>query len=402
MQRVVIVGASLAGLRAAQALRKRSFAGSITLIGEEPHAPYDRPPLSKQLLSGEWPAEKLFFHNREKHDALELEQRVGVAARSLSVSTNEVELANGERVPYDGLIIATGARTRQLAAAKDLAGVYCLRTLDDALAIRAALEHKPRVVVVGAGFIGLEVAASCRKLGLAVTVVEPQTLPLLGPLGAAAARSVHELHRGHSVEFHLGRAVTAVQGTGRVECLLLDDGSALDCDLLVVGIGVDPETRWLAGSGVALEARGGGVICDSTLATNVPNIVAAGDVVRWPNAGNSERVSVPHWSNAVEQGQAAATRLLEGPSTAPFTHMPYFWSDQYDRKLQSAGSVRGSDVFEVVQGSLEAASFVGLYSRDDRLTGVLSSNAPAAFLRARKLIAQTAPLSEARAAFAIR
>jgi 3-phenylpropionate/trans-cinnamate dioxygenase ferredoxin reductase component len=399
MQRVVIVGASLAGLRAAQALRKRGFAGNITLIGDEPHAPYDRPPLSKQLLSGEWPAEKLFFHKREKHDALELEQRLGVAARALSVSTNEVELANGERIAYDGLIIATGARTRQLAAAKDLAGVYCLRTLDDALAIRAALEHKPRVVLVGAGFIGLEVAASCRKLGLSVTVVEPQALPLLGPLGAAAAGSVHALHRGHGVEFCLGRTVAAVHGTGRVERVVLDDGSALDCDLLVVGIGVDPETRWLAGSGVALEARGGGVICDATLATNVPNIVAAGDVVRWPNAGNSERVSVPHWSNAVEQGNAAATRLLEGPSTAPFTHMPYFWSDQYDRKLQSAGGVRGSDVFEVVQGSLEAASFVGLYSRDDRLTGVLSSNAPAAFLRARKLIAQTAPLSEARAAF---
>lgn len=398
MQRVVIVGASLAGLRAAQALRKRGYAGNITLIGEEPHAPYDRPPLSKQLLSGEWPADKLFFHNREKHDALELEQRLGQAARSLSVSANEVELANGERVAYDGLIIATGACTRQLAAANGLAGVHCLRTLDDALAIRAAIEQRPRVVIVGAGFIGLEVAASCRKLGLSVTVVEPQALPLLGPLGAAAANCMLALHRGHSVAFCLGRTVAAVHGTGRVERLLLDDGSALDCDLLVVGIGVDPETRWLEGSGVALEARSGGVICDAALATNVPNIVAAGDVVRWPNAGG-DRVSVPHWSNAVEQGNAAATRLLEGPSAAPFTHMPYFWSDQYDRKLQSAGSVRSSDTFEVVQGSLEAASFVGLYSRDDRLTGVLSSNAPAAFLRARKLIARSAPLSEAHAAF---
>jgi NADPH-dependent 2,4-dienoyl-CoA reductase/sulfur reductase-like enzyme len=399
MQRVVIVGASLAGLRAAQALRKRGFAGKVSLVGAEPHAPYDRPPLSKQLLSGEWPADKLFFHKREKHDALELEQRFGVAARSLSVATNEVVLENGERIAYDGLIIATGARTRQLTAASGLAGVHCLRTLDDALAIRAAIEQRPRVVIVGAGFIGLEVAASCRKLGLEVTVVEPQALPLLGPLGAAAARSVHELHRAHGVEFHLGRMVTAVQGAGRVERLILDDGSELACDLLVVGIGVDPETRWLEGSGVELEARGGGVVCDATLATNVPNIVAAGDVVRWPNAGAADRVSVPHWSNAVEQGSAAALRLLEGPSTAPFAHMPYFWSDQYDRKLQSAGGVRGSDQFEIVQGSLEAASFVGLYARDGRLSGVLSSNAPAAFLRARKLIAQAAPLADARASF---
>lgn len=398
MRRIAIVGASLAGLRAAQALRKRGFGGNITLIGAEPHAPYDRPPLSKQLLSGEWPADKLFFHKREKHEALELEQRLGVAARALSVRTNEVELEDGERIPYDGLIIATGARVRQLLAAAGMTGVHSLRTLDDALAIRAALERRPRVAIVGAGFIGLEVASSCRKLGLEVTVVEPQALPLLGPLGAAAARSVLELHRGHGVTFHLGRTVSAVHGAGRVERLVLDDGTALECDLVVVGIGVDPETSWLEGSGVALEELGGGVICDATLATNVPNIVAAGDVVRWPN-GSPERVAVPHWSNAVEQGNAAAARLLEGPSAPPFSHMPYFWSDQYDRKLQSAGSVRGIDDFAVVQGSLDAASFVGLYARDGRVTGVLSSNAPAAFLRARKLIAQSASLSEARAAF---
>jgi 3-phenylpropionate/trans-cinnamate dioxygenase ferredoxin reductase component len=399
MQRVVIVGASLAGLRAAQALRKRGFAGSISLIGAEPHAPYDRPPLSKQLLSGEWPAEKLFFHTREKHAALELEQRLGVAARSLDVRARVVELQDGERVAYDGLIIATGARTRTLAAAAGLAGVHSLRTLDDALAIRAALEQRPRVVVLGAGFIGLEVAASCRKLGISVSVVEPQALPLLGPLGAAPARTVLELHRGHGVAFYLGRTVGAVHGDGRVERLVLDDGSALDCDLLVVGIGVDPETRWLEGSEVQLEDAGRAVICDATLATNVPNIVAAGDVLRWPNAGNAERVAVPHWSNAVEQGQAAALRLLDGPNAPAFGHMPYFWSDQYARKFQSAGRVGANHLFEVVQGSLEAASFVGLYAHDDCLTGVLTSNAPAAFLRARKLLAQAAPLSEARAAF---
>jgi 3-phenylpropionate/trans-cinnamate dioxygenase ferredoxin reductase component len=398
MNNVVIVGASLAGLRAAQALRKRGFGGSIVLIGAEPHAPYDRPPLSKQLLAGDWPAQKLFFHAREKHDALELEQRLGVAAKALDVRAQHVELENGERVAYDGLVIATGARTRTLTAASGKAGVHCLRTLDDALAIRAALDKKPRLVVLGAGFIGLEVAASCRKLGIAVTVVEPQALPLLGPLGAAAARSVLELHCSHGVEFHLGRSVAAVQGSDRVERLLLDDGTALDCELLVVGIGVDPETRWLAGSGVELDAAGG-VACDATLATNVPNIVAAGDVVRWPNAGDTQRSAVPHWSNAVEQGQAAAARLLGGPETPAFTHMPYFWSDQYDRKLQSAGTLRPGDQLDVVQGSFENPSFVALYSRAERLTGVLVSNAPAAFLRVRKLLAQAAPLSEARAAF---
>lgn len=400
MQKVVIVGASLAGLRCAQALRKRGFGGEIVLLGAEQHAPYDRPPLSKQVLAGEWPAEKLFFHAREKHDALELKQRLGVTARSLDVRERAVVLEDGERVTYDGLVIATGARARQLKAAAGKAGVHCLRTLDDALAIRAGLDRKPRLVVLGAGFIGLEVAASCRKLGLSVTVVEPQALPLLGPLGAAAADSVLALHRAHGVDFKLGHFVAEVQGAGRVERLLLDDGSTLECDLLVEGIGVDPETRWLEGSEIQL-APDRGVLCDATLATSVPGVVAAGDVVRWPNAFCREELhmGVPHWSNAVEQGQAAALRLLDGPTTPAFSHVPYFWSDQYDRKLQFAGRLRASDQFTVVQGSLDAASYVALYSRDERLTGVLTSNAPAAFLRARKLLAAAAPLSEARATF---
>lgn len=400
MQSIVVVGASLAGLRAAQALRKRGFSGRLVLIGAEPHAPYDRPPLSKQLLAGEWPAQKVFFHerdNRDNPDALQLELRLGSAARSLDVRARAVELVDGERVSFDGLIIATGATARWLPQATGLSGVHPLRTLDDALAIRAALEQQPRVVVLGAGFIGLEVAASCRKLGLSVSLVEPQELPLLGPLGAEAARSVMQLHEAHGVQLQLGRKLASLQGAGRVEQVTLDDGTRLDCDLLVVGIGVDPETRWLEGSGVSLDR---GVLCDATLATNVPDIVAAGDVVRWPNAAVSATMSVPHWSNAAEQGQAAAARLLDGPSSPAFVHLPYFWSDQYDRKLQSAGLPRAGDSFEVVHGSLTAAAFVGLYAQGERLTGVLTSNTPAGFLRVRKLLARGgASLTEARALF---
>lgn len=399
MRTVVVVGASLAGLRAAQALRKRGFSGRLVLIGAEPHASYDRPPLSKQLLAGEWPAQKLFFGAREQHAALDLEQRLGVSACALDARDRAVVLDNSarERVRYDGLIIATGATARTLPAAAGLSGVHPLRTLDDALAIRAALDREPRIVVLGAGFIGLEVAASCRKLGLAVTIVEPQPLPLLGPLGEAAAKSVLRLHQEHGVDLRLGRSVTAVSGHGRVERLTLDDGTQLECDLLVLGIGVDPEIGWLQGSGVQLDK---GVLCDASLATNVPDVVAAGDVVRWPNAAaGSELMSVPHWSNAVEQGQAAAARLLDGPAAPAFGHLPYFWSDQYDRKLQSAGRVHPSDSFELVQGSIEAASFVGLYAQGERLTGVLTSNAPAAFLRVRKLLAQAASLTQARATF---
>lgn len=398
MQSVVVVGGSLAGLRAAQALRKRGFAGTITMISGESHAPYDRPPLSKQLLSGEWPAEKLFFHAREDHRALALDQRLGVRAIGLDPRARTLALSNGESVTYDGLIIATGAAPRQLTAAGALDGVLCLRTLDDAQAIAARLAHKPRVAVVGAGFIGLEVASSCRKLGLDVTLIEPQARPLSLHLGDAAAAGFERLHAEHGVRLRLATSVTALEGAGRVERLRLSDGSVFEADLVVVGIGVVPETKWLEGSGVALDR---GVLCDATLATNVPGVVAAGDVVRWPNAAvGGETVCIEHWSNAVEQGAAAAARLLDGSSAPAFSHVPYFWSDQYDRKFQCAGRVQASDRFEVVHGALGERSFAALYGQGERLTGVLTSSSPALFLRLRKLLAEGASFEAARRALA--
>jgi 3-phenylpropionate/trans-cinnamate dioxygenase ferredoxin reductase subunit len=398
MQSVVVVGGSLAGLRAAQALRKRGFAGTLTMIAGEAHAPYDRPPLSKQLLAGEWPAEKLFFHAREDHRALSLDLRLGVRAVGLDPRAHTVALSNGESVPYDGLIIATGAAPRQLTAAGELEGVFYLRTLDDARAIAARLAHRPRVAVVGAGFIGLEVASSCRKLGLEVTLIEPQARPLSLLLGDTAAAGFERLHADHGVVLRLGTSVTAFEGAGRVERVRLSDGSVVEADVVVIGIGVEPETGWLAGSGAAL-ARG--VLCDATLATNLPDVVAAGDVVSWPNAAvGGETVCIEHWSNAVEQGAAAAARLLDGPSTPAFSHLPYFWSDQYDRKFQCAGRVLASDRFEVVHGALGERSFAALYGRGERLTGVLTGSSPALFLRLRKLLAEGASFEAARRALA--
>jgi 3-phenylpropionate/trans-cinnamate dioxygenase ferredoxin reductase subunit len=398
MQTIAIVGASLAGLRAAQALRKRGFAGRLVMIGAEAHAPYDRPPLSKQLLSGEWPVEKLFFHARESHAALAIEQHFGQAARALRPREREVELDSGETISYDGLVIATGATARTLPQAAGFSGVHVLRTLDDAMAVAASLERSPRVAVIGAGFIGLEVAASCRKRGLSVSVIEPQRSPLLAIVGEQVSRAVEALHVDQGVHFYLGARVRELQGAGRLERIVLEDGREIDADVAVVGIGVMPETRWLEGSGVELSH---GVLCDERMATNVPNVVAAGDVARWPNAAvGGDVMLVEHWSNAVEQAAAAAARLLDGESAPPYANLPYFWSDQYDRKFQSAGRIRPDDTVELVQGSLADRSFAVLYVRDGQVCGVLTSNAPSMFLRTRKLLAQSVTAEQARALLA--
>jgi 3-phenylpropionate/trans-cinnamate dioxygenase ferredoxin reductase subunit len=384
MRSIVVVGASLAGLRGVQALRKRGYSGRLTLLGAESHAPYDRPPLSKQLLSGEWPAEKLFFAQREQHAALDVEFRLGTRAIALDARERRVQLSDGTSLDYDGLMIATGTRARVLPNPAGLAGVFTLRTLDDSLAIRAELERGPRVAVVGAGFIGLEVAAACRKLGLAVTIVEPQAWPLLDVLGPAVGRALHALHADQGVSFRLGVSAASFEGQSRIERLVLSDGSELEVDLVVVGIGVIPETSWLRDSGVSLE---NGVVCDASLATNLPDVVAAGDVARWPNLATGAHARVEHWANAVEQGQAAAQRLLDGADSArAYVHAPYFWSDQYHVKFQSAGRARPDDALIVVQGALDQPQFLALYARGDRLSAVLASNRPAQFLRARKLL----------------
>jgi 3-phenylpropionate/trans-cinnamate dioxygenase ferredoxin reductase component len=393
MQKIVVVGASLAGLRAAQTLRKRGFSGTLTLVGAESHAPYDRPPLSKQLLSGEWTEDKLFFGAREDHASLAVDFRLGRRALALDVGARKLALDDATSIEFDGLVIATGASARALPnAPSGLAGIHTLRTLDDALAIRGELTRKPRVAVAGAGFIGLEVAASCRKLGLSVTLIEPQPRPLLSLLGARVAQAVYQLHVDQGVDFRTGTTVAAIEGAGRVERLRLSDGRALEADLVIVGIGVVPETQWLEGSGVALS---NGVLCDATCATNVPGIVAAGDVARWPNALFEESMRVEHWSNAVEQGQAAAQRLLDGEAAQPYAHVPYFWSDQYDAKFQFAGRVLPDDELVLVQGELGSGPFIALYGRQGMLRGVLTRNRPAQFMRYRKLLSERTPFAVA-------
>jgi NADPH-dependent 2,4-dienoyl-CoA reductase/sulfur reductase-like enzyme len=393
-RRIVVVGAALGGLRTIESLRQLGYDGTIVAIGAEPHRPYDRPPLSKQVLAGEWEPEETALRKDADYDALDVEWRLGVRADSLDPVAKTVTLDDGDAIPYDGLVIATGASPRRLPGAEDLDGVYELRTLDDCLALRAQLERNPTVVVVGAGFIGAEVAATCRGRGLDVVVLEALPVPLERALGAQMGNVCAALHRDRGVDLRLATGVTGfIKGDdGRVAGLQLTDGSEIAADVVVVGIGVEPATSWLGGSG--LEVRNG-VVCDETLAASAPGVVAVGDVARWPNPLFGVEMRLEHWTNAAEQGLAAAQRLLGG--TEAFAPVPYFWSDQYDRKFQFVGTSGPDDTVAVVHGSTDDFQFVALYGRDDRLVGALALNRPRQLMPYRRLISERASFADALA-----
>jgi 3-phenylpropionate/trans-cinnamate dioxygenase ferredoxin reductase subunit len=390
---VVVVGASLAGLRATETLRRDGYDGRLVVIGAEPHLPYDRPPLSKQLLAGEVEADDIALR-RAPYDELDLEFRLGRRAVRLDLEARAVELDDGERVPFDGAVLATGSTPRVLPGTPELDGIFVLRTLDDALAIRAELDASPRVVVVGAGFIGSEVAATCRLRGLEVTVLEALPAPLVRGLGPVLGMVCGELHRDHGVDLRLGVGVAGFAGHRRVEQIRLDDGTEIDADLVVVGVGVAPVTDWLADSGLTLD---NGVVCDASLVA-APGVVAAGDITRWPNPlFDGELMRLEHWTNASDMGVAAARRLLHGDAADPeaFAPVPFVWSDQYDRKIQTAGHFRGDDEMEVVHGSLDERRFVAVFGRAGRLVGVLGFSMPAKLMQYRRLIAERASFADA-------
>jgi len=397
LQTVVVVGASLAGLRATEALRRDGYDGRIVLVGAEPHLPYDRPPLSKQLLAGEWEPQDLTLR-RAPYDELEIELRLGVRATALDAGARVLTLDAGDGVPeelaFDGALLATGATPRTLPGTPDLDGIFVLRTVDDALELRARLDDHPRVVVVGAGFIGSEVAATCRGRGLQVAVLEALPAPLVRGLGETLGMVCGELHRDHGVDLRLGVGVAAIEGDGRVERVRLDDGTLVEADVVVVGVGVVPVTEWLAGSGLTLD---NGIVCDETLLA-APGIVAAGDVARWPNPMfDGELMRLEHWTNAAEQGVAAARRLLvaDGDTPEVYAPVPFVWSDQYDRKIQTVGHFRGDDDMEVVHGSLEERRFVAVFGRAGRLVGALGFSMPAKVMQYRKMIEERASFADA-------
>ena len=391
---VTIVGASLAGYRAAETLRRDGFEGRISLIGDEHHAPYDRPPLSKKYLAGDLDDDRLALTTAEKLADLQLDLRLGCSATGLDVAGRTLEVG-GVAEPFDGLVIATGTRCRTLPGTAGLAGVHTLRTRDDAAAIRDALaDGARRLMVVGAGFIGAEVASTAIGRGVDVTMVEALEAPFGRVLGVEMGAVMADVHRHHGVDLRTGVGVDEVLGDGRVAGVRLADGTTLDVDLLVVGIGVVPNTEWLEGSGLTLD---NGVVCDETCLA-APGVVAAGDVARWPNPRYGELMRVEHWDNAVQQGVHAARRLLQPDEEAtPFAPVPWFWSDQYDRKVQLAGRPHPDDEVRVVAGSTAEHRFAAFYGRDGRFTAALGMNRPRQVMQSKGLLEAGASWEEALA-----
>lgn len=379
MRSVTVVGGSLAGLSAARALRTQGFDGRLVVVGDEPHAPYDRPPLSKAFLTADEPVDLALLG--EQDEDLGLEWRLGVRAAALDPATRTVTLADGTAVEGDAVVLATGARARRLAGTGHLAGVHVLRTLDDAVALRAALAGGGALVVVGAGFIGAEVASSARSLGLEVTVVEAQPTPLAGPLGAEMGAVCASLHAEHGTRLLTGTGVARLVGTDRVEGVELLDGTLLPADVVVVGVGAQPDVEWLESSG--LDVRGG-VRTDATCATGAPGVVAVGDCALSYDLHAGRHVRSEHWTHALQQPATAAATLLGG--AAPYTGVPYFWSEQYGLHLQLAGTRADGDEVTVVHGSVADRSFVSTFTRAGELVAVLGVGAPGPFNRWRRAL----------------
>jgi 3-phenylpropionate/trans-cinnamate dioxygenase ferredoxin reductase subunit len=381
LRTIVIVGASMAGGRAAETLRAEGFDGRIVLVGAEPDRPYERPPLSKELLRGELPSERVFLRPAEFYAEQQIETRYGIRAIGLDPDARVVELESGERIGYDALLIATGASPRRLQVpGAELEGIYYLRTLRDAERLRAALQAASRVVVVGAGFIGAEVAASSRQMGLEVVLLEALAAPLLRVLGADVGHYYAQFHREQGVDVRLNAPVAGFRGQGQVEAVVLGDDQEVPCDLAVVGVGVVPEVAWLAGSGVALD---NGVLADEWCRTNRPGVYAAGDVANWWHPRLGERLRVEHYDNAQNQGVAAARSILS--RGAPYAPVPFFWSDQYDLTLQYVGHASRWDA-TCRRGRPEDRSFITFYLHQGRIRAALGVNRFKDVSAARRLI----------------
>jgi 3-phenylpropionate/trans-cinnamate dioxygenase ferredoxin reductase component len=388
--RIVIVGGGLAGGTAARTLREAGFDGEVTLVGEEPLAPYERPPLSKEYLRGEATVDGLHGPVR-----LSPEHRVtlllGRRAVRLDPDRRRVVLDDGGDLPYDRLLMATGVRNRLLRVpGADLEGVVGLRTVADADRLRAEIQGAPRVAVVGMGFVGCEVAASLRHLGIEVVAVEPLAVPLERVVGAEVGAAVAALHRERGVTLHLGEAVAGFAGSTRVEAVITGQGRRIPCDVAVVGVGTEPAAELVAEAGGQVDH---GVVVDELWRTSLPGVHAAGDAVSREHALAGRRIRVEHWQSAISQGRSAARAMLDSPE--PADDLPWFWSDQYDSNIQHAGFTGDADTV-VMRGSLERRDALVVHLRRSRVVGAVALNRGRDLRRAMTLIRAGVPVDAAR------
>ncbi|HEY1919786.1 MAG TPA: FAD-dependent oxidoreductase [Streptosporangiaceae bacterium] len=387
LKRVVVVGGSLSGIRTAENLRRQGFDRQLTVVGAERHLPYQRPPLSKQFLAGSWDESALALR---VDYSLDIQMRLGTSATELDLGRRHVLMSDGEVMPYDVLVVATGAEPRTLAHATEMTGVYTLRTIEDCVAIRGDLARCPRVAVVGAGFIGSEVAATCRRLGLEVTLIEPLGLPMVRAVGIEIGQLCAQMHADHGVHLRLGTGVSALEGSDRVQGVRLSDGSRVDADVVVLGIGVRPSTDWLTDSGLHLDD---GVVCDETgAAAGRDDVFAVGDVARFWHADHQRYVRLEHWDNAIEQARVVAANIVAGRQGArPYAPVGSFWSDQFDTKLQLVGIPQSGDEVVIVDGKRTDRRFVAAYGHGGITSAILAWNQPHLVAKFRSAVTDRMP-----------
>lgn len=381
----MIVGGGLAAARTAEQLRRAEYAGPITIVSDEVHLPYDRPPLSKEVLRSE--VDDTALKPREWYDEKDITLRLGAAATGIDTAAQTLTLADGSSLDYDELVIATGLVPRRIPSLPDLDGIRVLRSFDECMALRTHASSAKKALVIGAGFIGCEVAASLRGLGVDVVLVEPQPTPLASVLGEQIGALVTRLHRDEGVDVRTGIGVAEVRGDGHVEKVVLSDGTEVAADLVVVGIGSHPATGWLDGSGIEVD---NGVVCDEAGRTSAPHVWALGDVASWRDA-TGHQVRVEHWSNVADQTRVVVPAML-GREVPSAVVVPYFWSDQYDVKIQCLGEPEATDIVHLVED--DGRKFLAYYERDGALVGVVGGGLPGKVMKVRAKIAAAVPISE--------
>ena len=383
---IVIVGGGLAAARAAEQLRKSEYAGPVTIVSDEEHLPYDRPPLSKDVLHAD--LDDVALKPAEFYTENNITVRLGSAVTALDTAAQTITLADDSVLGYEELVIATGLVPKRIPSFPDLEGIRVLRTFDEALALRTHAASARQAVIIGAGFIGCAVAASLRKLGVDVVLVEPQPAPLASVLGEQVGNLVARLHRAEGVDVRTGVGVSEVRGeNGHVSAVVLADGSELPADLVVVGIGSRPATDWLEGSGIAVD---NGVVCDEAGRTSAPKVWALGDVASWRDA-TGHQARVEHWSNVAEQARVIVPAML-GQDAPSVIVVPYFWSDQYDVKIQCLGEPEATDTVHIVED--DGRKFLAFYERDGVVAGVVGGGMPGKVMKTRGKIAAGTPISE--------